>query len=110
HPAIGSAVARECLVPLDAHLDPAVLQDQEEHSVGRSAKSYEWQGHRWALATDAASQVAAYRPDLLERSGVPTPRTWDDVPAAAAALAEHGLRIAIPAIPVDAVCAFLAVC
>src|ERR687888_993895 len=66
HPSIGAAVARGCLVPLDDHLDAAFLDDQIEASVGRSAESYEWQGHRWALATDAAAQVSAFRPDLLE--------------------------------------------
>ena len=39
HPAVGFAVARGCLVPLDEHLDPAVLADQVHSSVGRSAES-----------------------------------------------------------------------
>ncbi len=110
HPAIGYAVARRCLAPLDEHLDPAVLEDQAANSVGRSAESYEWEGHRWALATDAAAQVAAYRPDLLELAGVAVPGTWDDVLAAASALRAAGLWMAFPAIPVDAICAFLAMC
>ena len=110
HPAIGYAVARECLVGLDDHLDRAVLDDQVASSVGRSAESYEWEGHRWALATDAAAQVAAYRPDLLERAGVPLPRTWDQVLEAAPALRTAGLWMAFPCIPVDAACAFFAVC
>ena len=110
HPAIGEAVARSCLVPLDRHLDGATLADQAEGSVGRSAESYEWDRHRWALATDAAAQVAAYRPDLMERAGVTLPRTWPDALDAAAALRRVGLWAALPAIPVDAICAFLTVC
>jgi multiple sugar transport system substrate-binding protein len=110
HPAVGEAVARGCLVPLDEHLDAATLTVQAKGSVGRSAESYVWEGHRWALATDAAAQVAAYRPDLLRRAGVAVPRTWPEALAAAGALRRAGLWAAMAAIPVDAVCAFLAVC
>jgi multiple sugar transport system substrate-binding protein len=110
HPAIGGAVARSCLVPLDRHLDGATLAGQADGSVGRSAESYEWDGHRWALATDAAAQVAAYRPDLLERAGVALPRSWPEALDAAVALRRVGLWAALPSIPVDAICAFLAVC
>jgi multiple sugar transport system substrate-binding protein len=110
HPAVGEAVARSCLVPLDERLDGAALAVQAAGSVGRSAESYVWGGHRWALATDAAAQVAAYRPDLLRRAGLAVPRTWPEALDAAAALRRAGLWAALPAIPVDAVCAFLAVC
>jgi multiple sugar transport system substrate-binding protein len=110
HPAVGQAVARSCLVPLDRHLDQATLAGQATGSVGRSAVAYQWDGHRWALATDAAAQVAAYRPDLLERAGVAVPRTWPEALDAAAALRRAGLWAALPAVPVDAICAFLAVC
>ncbi len=110
HPALGRAVARGCLVALDERLDPAAREDQVASSVGRSAASYEWQGRRWALATDAAAQVAAFRPDLLERAGLTVPRTWDEAVGVAMVLRRHGLWAAVPAIPVDAVCAFLAAC
>jgi multiple sugar transport system substrate-binding protein len=110
HPAVGEAVARSCLVPLDEHLDRAALAVQATGSVGRSAESYVWERHRWALATDAAAQVAAYRPDLLQRAGVTVPRTWPEALDAAAALRRAGRWAALPAIPVDAACAFLAVC
>jgi multiple sugar transport system substrate-binding protein len=110
HPSIGEAVSAECLVPLDRHIDPAVVEDQLASSVGRSAESYLWDGHRWALATDVAAQVAVYREDLLERAGLELPRTWPDALETAAALRRHGMWAAIPAIPVDAICSFLAVC
>ncbi|MFL5796830.1 MAG: extracellular solute-binding protein [Actinomycetota bacterium] len=110
HPALGHAVARASLVPLDERLDQAALEDQIASGVGRSAESYEWHGRRWALATDAAAQVAAFRPDLLERAGLEVPRTWDEAVGASAALRGQGLWAAMPAIPVDAICAFLAVC
>jgi multiple sugar transport system substrate-binding protein len=110
HPAIGYAVEHECLVPLDGSLEPAFLQSHAADSVGRSAESYVWQGRRWALATDAAAQVAAYRADLLGGAGLEIPRTWDEVIRAADQLRRHGMAIAMPCIPVDAFCAFLAIC
>ena len=110
HPAVGEAVARSCLVPLDEYLGGPAQAVQKTGSVGRSAESYVWAGRRWALATDAAAQVACYRPDLLERAGVPLPRTWPEALDAADALRRAGLWAAIPAIGVDAICAFLAIC
>lgn len=107
HPAIGAAVARGALLPLHEHLDATFLEDQERSSVGRSAESYVWDGQRLALAIDAAAQVAAYRPDLLEHAGVEVPTTWDDVRVAVDRL---GAAVAMPAIPVDAICAFLGTC
>jgi multiple sugar transport system substrate-binding protein len=110
HPAIGQAVARGALVPLDEQLDDDFLEEQATSSVGRSHESYTWNGHQWALAIDAAAQVAAYRPDLLERAGASVPRTWDDVRLLSDALRTLGSSIAMPAIPVDAACAFLGAC
>jgi multiple sugar transport system substrate-binding protein len=110
HPSIGYAVARGCLVRLDEHLDEAYLDDQRSSSVGRSFESYGWDGGQWALAIDAAAQVAAYRPDLLERAGASVPSTWEGVLELATRVRSIGSWIAMPAIPVDAVLAFLAVC
>lgn len=104
HPSIGAAVATGALIPLDQHLDRGSLDELASSSVGRSHESYSWQGHQWALAIDAAAQVAAYRPDLLD-GDVPT--TWEQVAATQNRL---GHRVAVPAIPVDAICAFLGTC
>jgi multiple sugar transport system substrate-binding protein len=110
HPSVGAAVARGALVPMDDHLDRAFLDELARSSVGRSFESYTWEGHQWALPVDAAAQVAAYRPDLLERAGVDVPRTWDDVVRLSDVLRTLGLWVGMPAIPVDAVCAFLGTC
>ena len=110
HPSIGAAVSRGALVPLDERLDPAFLAEQRRSSVGRSFESYAWDGHQWALAVDAAAQVAAYRPDLLDRAGLDVPRSWTDVVRAADVLRQQRSSIAMPAIPVDAICAFLSIC
>ncbi|WP_420110663.1 extracellular solute-binding protein [Pseudactinotalea sp.] len=61
--------------------------------VGRSYESYRWEGAQYGLAIDAASQVAAYRSDLL-----PTPpRTWEAV----LELAKEGV-VLWPSKPIDA--------
>jgi multiple sugar transport system substrate-binding protein len=110
HPAIGYAASRGCLVPLDERLDAAFLGEQRVSSVGASAESYVWEGHVWALAIDAAAQVAAYRADVLERCGAAVPRTWDDVFQIVERARSIGSWVALPSIPVDAVLAFLALC
>lgn len=110
HPAIGYAVARGGLVPLDEHLDPAFLDELRSSTVGRSFESYEWEGHVWALPIDAAAQVASYRPDLLDRIGAELPHTWDGVVDLAERARSVDAWIAFPSISVDAVLAFLAMC
>jgi multiple sugar transport system substrate-binding protein len=110
HPSIGEAVARGCLLPLDDHVERAFIEEQEAGSVGASAESYRWNGHVWAFAIDAAAQVAAYRPDLLERCGGALPEAWEDVEPLAERARSIGSTIAFPSIAVDAVLAFLAVC
>jgi len=93
HPHIPFAAENGLFARLDGqgHDDEiAVLAGQ---SVGRSHASYSHGGHQYALATDAAAQVAAYRPDLLDSP----PRTWQDV----LALAREG-RVLWPYKPVDA--------
>jgi multiple sugar transport system substrate-binding protein len=105
HPTIGDAVEADALAPLDELVDGLPVP-----SVGRSAESYRWAGSTWALPVDAAAQVAAYRPDLLDRAGVAPPTTWGEVLEAADRLRAAGMWIAMPAIPVDAICAFLGAC
>jgi len=105
HPSIGEAVARGALAPFE----DAVVGDDHAISVGRSSESYVWDGRRWALPVDAAAQVAAYRPDLLEQANVALPETWDDVGRVARTLRERGMTIAMPAIAVDVICAFLGI-
>src|SRR5215208_2374182 len=101
HPFVGFAAADGCLLPLDEHIDPTVLADQDANSVGPSHRSYIYGGHQWALATDAAGHVSAYRPDLLAELGA-VPRTWEDLLAAAGARrSQERARVGNPLIPVD---------
>jgi len=96
HPSIGEAAHLNLLLPLDEHLPANFLADQAANSVGQSHLSYNIGGHQYALATDAATPIAGWRPDLLAKFGVEPPATWHDV----LALARRGF-VTVPAIPID---------
>ncbi|QYH34947.1 extracellular solute-binding protein [Salinibacterium sp. M195] len=93
HPHIPIAAEDALFTPLNGRGFDAELATLAAQSVGRSHESYQHLGQQWGLALDAAAQVAAYRPDLLESP----PRNWDEVMA----LAEEG-RVLWPFKPVDA--------
>jgi multiple sugar transport system substrate-binding protein len=104
HPFIGTVAKGGYLVPLDKCISPEVLSDLRSESVGASHESYFYQGHQWALAIDAAAQVAGYRPDLLAAAGMKVPSTWDEV----SKLARMGRGfVTTPLLPVDSFCSFL---
>jgi|SRR5271157_183781 len=103
HPWVGLASAGGWLVPLDAHVPASFLADQAANSVGPSHQSYCFDGHQWALAIDAATPVASWRPDLLAASDLP--RKWDDVLQLATAGA-----VLMPGIPTDTLMNFYMVC
>ncbi len=105
HPSCGHAAARGVLLPLDNYLSAEFLAAQFANSVGRSHLSYFHGGHQWALATDAATPVSGYRPDLLERAGAVLPETWSEL----LDLAGRGL-VAIPAIAIDSLMNFYMLC
>jgi multiple sugar transport system substrate-binding protein len=93
HPHIPIAAERGLFARLDGAGHDDELATLARQSVGRSHESYSHLGHQWGLATDAAAQVAAYRPDLI---GEP-PRNWPDV----LRLAREG-RVLWPGKPIDA--------
>ncbi len=107
HPHVGISSAQGALVPLDLHLPADYLADQAAHAIGPSHRSYQWNGHQWALAVDAAAQVAAYRPDLI--GAEKPPRSWAEVEALARSL-PPGRKIGWPLCPTDAMCSFLTLC
>ncbi|MEO0564273.1 MAG: extracellular solute-binding protein, partial [Chloroflexota bacterium] len=96
HPWAGFAAASGILLPLQAHLPSTFMEDQAQHSVGKSHESYIFDGNQCALAIDAATPVSAHRPDLLSRYELAEPQTWDDL----LALARQG-RVIVPGIPID---------
>jgi multiple sugar transport system substrate-binding protein len=93
HPHVPLAAERGLFAPLDGQGFDDRLAVLAGQSVGRSHESYFHAGHQWGLATDAAAQVAAYRPDLLPAP----PRDWEAV----FDLARDG-RVLWPAKPIDA--------
>ena len=101
HPFVGCAAAHTVLLPLDEHIPADYLADQAAHSVGLSHASYNYGGHQWALAIDAATPVASWRPDLLEKP----PRAWDEL----LALARQGC-VAVPGVAVDTLMHWFMLC
>ena len=75
HPHVGEVARAGNLLPLDGRGRDADLADLARHSVGLSHPSYEFEGRQWALAIDAATPVACFRPDRLDRA----PRGMDAV-------------------------------
>jgi multiple sugar transport system substrate-binding protein len=70
HPHVGQITAEGCLAPLDVPGREAERATLAAGSVGKSYPSYEWQGRQWAFPIDAATQVQAWRPDLLSAAPV----------------------------------------
>jgi multiple sugar transport system substrate-binding protein len=95
HPHVGMAAASGCLLPFDESL----ARSLNGTTVGRSHESYHWQGKQWALAIDAAAQVAA------RRGSIDWPTTWADV----VSLAKQG-RVLWPLAPVHAMMSFFTRC
>lgn len=75
HPHVGQITGEGCLLPLDTPERAGQAADLATGSVGESYPSYRWKGRQWALPIDAATQVQAWRPDLIER---PAAR-WEDM-------------------------------
>ncbi len=66
HPHVGQVVSEGCLAPLDVPGREVEREALARASVGRSYPSYTYAGHQWAFPIDAATQVMAYRADLVE--------------------------------------------
>ncbi len=75
HPHVGQITAENCLAPLDVPGREAERAALAAASVGKSYPSYAWQGRQWAFPVDAAAQVQAWRPDLIDKA----PATWGEV-------------------------------
>ena len=105
HPWAGYAAHSGVLLPLQDWLPEDYLRDQAANSVGQSHASYIFDGSQCALAIDAATPVAAYRPDLLERYDLAQPQTWH----ALLDLARSG-RVIMPGIPIDTLMNFYMLC
>lgn len=111
HPWIGGCVAHGSLLPLDDYLPAAFLSGQAQNSVGQSNASYRYNEHQWALAIDAASQVSAYRPDVMAQLDAEVPHTWDAVIALGQRLKRNGQpRVTTPLLHIDCFPCFFTLC
>lgn len=87
HPHVGQIAETGVLAPLPA-------QTKSGDSLGGSAESYFWNGKYWALAIDAACQMAVRRPDI----DAPQPKHWEEFLASDA----KKFKALTPLLPVDA--------
>lgn len=98
HPHVGEVAQSGLLHALDTVGREAEMKVLAAQSVGPSHHSYEFGGHQWALAIDAATPVAAFRPDRLDRA----PAAWEDV----IELARAG-KVGFALIPINALMTFM---
>ncbi|HTM79002.1 MAG TPA: extracellular solute-binding protein [Devosia sp.] len=75
HPHVGQITDEGCLAPLDVAGRESEQAELARHSVGQSYPSYHWAGRQWAFPIDAATQVQAYRADIVEGPAT----CWADV-------------------------------
>ena len=75
HPHVGEVARNELLLPLDELGYDDALDALAKQSVGKSHESYAFGGRQWALAIDAATPVACFRPDRLSVA----PKQWQEV-------------------------------
>lgn len=102
HPWSGFCFEKNLVHDLKLLVPAAALAELEKNSVGSSFNSYVWQDKILALPIDAATPAPSWRPDLLEKAGVPPPQTWAD----AVALADRKLAM-IPGFNADLFLHFL---
>lgn len=96
HPHTALAATQNLLLPYEDWLSPEFLADQAANSVGGSHESYRFRDRQWTLASDAASPVATWRPDLIEQHALDLPKTWAEV----LDLAKRGY-VTVSAFPID---------
>ena len=101
HPHVGQITHEKCLLPLDVAGREIERNALAAASVGQSYPSYTWQGRQWAFPIDAATQVQAWRPDLMDTA----PRSWAEV----LELARAG-KILIPLRPPHSLMSFYTLC
>ncbi len=98
HPHVGEVAGSGQLVAFDTLGRDAELAVLASQSVGASHPSYNFDGHQWGLAIDAATPVASFRGDLIEAA----PARWDEV----VELAGQG-QVALALIPINTLMTFL---
>jgi multiple sugar transport system substrate-binding protein len=106
HPAIAEAVPSGCLRALDELLPATTLAALAEDSVAGSHGTYRYAGHQWALAVDAACQVAVADEERLRTYAERPPSTWREV----IRLSRRAPgAVAIPLYPSDAIISLISI-
>lgn len=98
HPHVGEVARNGLLMAFDGIGRDDELATLAAQSLGVSHRSYQFDGRQWALAIDAATPVATYRPDRLDAA----PTTW----SAVLDLARKG-EVCCPLIPINALMTFM---
>lgn len=106
HPFVGLAAAHDVLVDLNPFLSAVESARFAGDSVGPSWESYRYAHGLWALPIDAATQVASYRPDLLNQLSSRPPKTFDEVLQLGHQARANHKFIIVPACPIDAISLF----
>ncbi|WP_018969784.1 ABC transporter substrate-binding protein [Rubritalea marina] len=96
HPHVALAAEDSLLLPYDKYVSAEFLNDQAAHSVGHSHPSYHFNGQQWTLAIDAATPIATWREDLLQKHALTVPQTWEEL----LSMASTG-KVGFAAIPID---------
>jgi multiple sugar transport system substrate-binding protein len=102
HPWAGFAFERKLVKDLNSLLSHTAFNHWAQNSIGLTFDSYHYNGRLLAMPIDAATPAPSWRPDLLERAGVPPPATWKE----AVALARRKYAV-IPAFNADLFLHFL---
>lgn len=107
HPYCGQIARNGWFVNLKEALTDSERSAFANDSLGPSWISYHTDDGIWGLPIDAAAQVAACRPDLLDRLDATPPSTLDDVFSLAERAGAANLYVGVPFYPIDAICMFL---
>ena len=76
HPWAGFCFEKKLVLDLAQVAPATALTEIKRNSIGPTFESYVYQNKILALPIDAATPAPSWRPDLLERAGVPPPQTW----------------------------------
>jgi multiple sugar transport system substrate-binding protein len=106
HPFVGFAAAHNVLLDLSPFVSETQKQRFEQDSVGPSWQSYWYKQGLWAFPTDAATQVASYRSDLLPKFSPEPPSTLAAVIELGKEARKSGKFVIVPACPTDAISLF----
>ena len=101
YPHTGEVAAKGLLTKLDIPIYHRQLENLRNETVGMSCNSYKIHGHQWALPIDAATQVSAYRRDLIEN----LPVGWNELIELA-----KNKKVLWPLKPVHAISSFYSIC